>query len=421
LFQKMGTNIKKLVSTGFLHVFGSSILNKVIAFVASVVVVRILTKAEYGLFTYAWNTYSMVALLNGFGMASAIVQLCSETNNNSAVSESIYSFCIKTGQKFNILLACVIACCALFIPLRIPEAKYLLLMLSVFPFLAFFYDGTLCYIRSKKNNILYSKITLLNTFLLFVSTSLLVMVFKEYGMVLGYILSYVISIAFSRRSISGVSQIKSLDMANKRNALKIGGVSMINNGLSELLYLLDVFVIGIIISDESVIAAYKVATQIPSALMFIPTTLVIFIYPYFAEKRNDRKWCLQNYKTVLKIMGAFNFAITAFLFALAPFIITVIYGASYMDSLVPFRILIVNYFFAGTFRIISGNLLVTQQKLKFNLFVTIVCSTTNIIADYFLIKHWGSCGAAVATLIVVVLSSVLSTSYLVHCLKKDAE
>ena len=84
-------------------------------------------------------------------------------------------------------------------------------------------------------------------------------------------------------------------------------------------------------------------------------------------------------------MGSLNLVISVLLFAFAPVIIRLLYGEQYMDSVYIFRILSINYFFSGTFRIISGNLLVTQRKLKFNFFVALVSGTINAIADYFFV------------------------------------
>ncbi len=66
--EKVLPKIKTLLRTGFFHIFGSSVINKIIAFLSSVVLVRILTKAEYGVFTYAWNIYSIILILNGMGI-----------------------------------------------------------------------------------------------------------------------------------------------------------------------------------------------------------------------------------------------------------------------------------------------------------------------------------------------------------------
>ena len=89
------------------------------------------------------------------------------------------------------------------------------------------------------------------------------------------------------------------------------------------------------------------------------------------------------------------------------------YGVEYLDAVVPFKILTVNYFFSGTFRAIAGNLLVTQRKLGFNTFVAILSGVLNVIADVIFIMNYGSVGAAVATLSIVVLCSILNTVYLI--------
>lgn len=88
------------------------------------------------------------------------------------------------------------------------------------------------------------------------------------------------------------------------------------------------------------------------------------------------------------------------------------YGNHYLDSVIPFRILVINYFFSGTFRSIAGNLLVTQRKLEFNTFVAIISGILNIVADIVLIFRFGAVGAAYATLIIVILCSSLNVGYL---------
>ena len=95
------------------------------------------------------------------------------------------------------------------------------------------------------------------------------------------------------------------------------------------------------------------------------------------------------------------------------------FGAQYLDAVPVFRILSLNYFISGTFRILSGNLLVTQRKLKFNLFVAVVSSAVNIIANFLFIQWWGAIGAAIATVLVVVISSILSTTYLIITFKRN--
>ena len=72
----------------------------------------------------------------------------------------------------------------------------------------------------------------------------------------------------------------------------------------------------------------------------------------------------------------------------------------------------VSYFFSGSFRVLFGNILFIIHKVKVNLIIGIIDALANIVLDIVLIRKWGSVGAAYATLIITILSSLLSGIYL---------
>ena len=61
----------------------------------------------------------------------------------------------------------------------------------------------------------------------------------------------------------------------------------------------------------------------------------------------------------------------------------------------------------------------TQRKLGFNFFVALISGGVNVVADFYLISSMGSIGAALATVLVVIVSSILSTAYLIYTFKKN--
>ena len=117
-------------------------------------------------------------------------------------------------------------------------------------------------------------------------------------------------------------------------------------------------------------------------------------------------------------MGAINAFITVVLVIFGELVIKIFFGAQYLDTLPIFRLLVINYFFSGTFRVLAGNLLITQRKLKFNLYVGILTGSLNIVADIVFISWWGVMGAAYATILVVLISGALNTGYLFYTLNK---
>lgn len=412
--QSLKVKIKKLFRTGFFHVFGGDVINKVIAFMSSIVLVRLLTKSEYGNFSFAWNIYNIVILFNGLGIVSGTLQLCSENSDNAEMQERICRYGTKTGLKWNIILALILLGLGLWAPLSISGAQYLLILLCLLPFLQFLFQQSTTLLRSQKRNREFARTNVTNTAMIFVLSVAGSILFREKGLVFSYYFAYLISlvILILLPKVKVYAKNSSIPHKTSRDLIKISVISMCNNSLSQMLYLIDVFVIGLVMANEMAVASYKAATLIPTALSFIPISVITYVYPYFAEHRNDLKWCRSHYKKLLLAMTVMNFIISAVLFAGAPLIISICFGSQYQDAVLPFRILSVSYFFSGTFRVISGNLLVTQRKLKFNLFVAIISGAVNVILDYILILSYGMIGAAVATLSVVILTSIMSTLYL---------
>jgi len=413
--------VKKAFKTGFFHIFGSSVINKIVTFLSNIILVRILSKAEYGIFTYAWNIYSIIILLNGLGMEAGVLQMSSEKSGDESYLRKICSVGTRIGLMFDLVLAVVMLGIGMCIPLKVEGAKELVCALCLLPAFQFLYHLTTVSLRSQKRNQQYAKITMLNTMMIFIVSIIGALCFQEMGLILGYYVAYSVSIVvgYFAFNVQLFSKKSKLEIKERNSLLSISLVSMLNTGISQLLYLLDVFVLGIIVAEETVLASYKVATIIPSALVFIPVSLITYLYPYFAEHRQDGVWCLKRYGQVVIGLGMFNLLITVVLYVLAPTIIELFYGEIYLDALPVFRLLAVNYFISGTFRVLSGNLLVTQRKLKFNSVVAIVSGLINVVADYFFISWWGSLGAAYATVVVVIVSSVMSTTYLIYTFKKN--
>lgn len=417
------SKIKTLIRTGFFHIFGASAINKVLAFLCNIVLLRIISKTEYGVFTYAWNIYSIVILFSGMGITSGILQLCSEHAGDEEYSKRATDYGTRFGLRFNLILVAVLLGIGLFAPLKIESSRTILVATCLMPIVQLYFELININLRVKKLNKEYARMQLSNTVIFYLVTLSSAFVLREMGLVVGHYVSWIASI------ILGTFIMKVSLLSNKRESvgkdkvpmLKISLISMTNNSLSHLLYLLDVFVLGIVDPQETILASYKAATLIPTALSFIPASLMTYLYPYFAQHRKDNAWCRKYYKLTVLGFGAFNILVSAFLVILAPIIVKFTYGTQYLDCVPVFRILSINYFISATFRSLSGFLLMARRALKFNLFVAIVSSVVNIIADYFFIQWWGSIGAAFATVLVVLVSSILSTTYLIYLYNRKNE
>lgn len=417
--QKIEKGLKKLRTTGFFHIFSSSVINKIIVFASGIILVRILTKSGYGIYTYANNILNFCKLASGFGVVSAMLQLCSESKDYNLRSQ-IYGYCFRFGTIFNLFLAVAILLVSLFVPLPIKGSNECLSLMCCIPLFHIIFDLQTTSLRTELKTKEYAYANTLSTVLTFVFSCSLSFLFREKGLICAQYASLLLAVILVGVLFKTKVSFKKVELDNtiKKSLFSIGGVSMANNGLSQLMYLLDVFVLGIVLKDESIVASYKIATTIPTALTFIPLSVIVYVYPYFARNKNNKKWLISNYKKLTAVMGAANLVIGGLLFALAPFIIRIVFGTQYLDAVEPFRVLSISYIFSGTFRIIGGNLLVTQRKLTFNLIIAAVSGALNTVLNVFFITAYGSVGAAIATIITVIVTSVLNTWYLIRTFRR---
>jgi len=407
---------KKLFSTGFFHVFGSNVINYLLAFFCSVFVIAIVSKNEYGVYSTALNRLSFFTLASALGLISGVLQVGSENAKNPAVNLEVYQFGLSRGAAFNLILGGAILVCSFFIPEKIQGSNHYLAMLSFIPFVECINGFQKVYFRTTLNNKAFAYLNTTSSVLLVICSVVGAYLWKIPGLIIGrYVAALLTDLAGSLvfKAPLGLT-FRRCEKKMKDLIMKISLVSMMNNGISSLLSIFDIFVISEVIADEAVVAEYKAAIMIPTAASFVTQAVITYVYPYFSLNRNNKSWVKTRFKQVILIMGAVNLVISLILFIFAPFIVKLFFGERYMGSVGIFRISSINVFFLGTFRMIPGNLLVTQRKLRYNFFVTLASGVLNVISNYVLVSRIGAIGAAWTTLIITMFSGFMFMTYFVH-------
>ena len=81
-----------LLKGGFFDIVGAGTLNKAIATIMSIVLVRVLSKYDYGVYSYAFNIASFFIIFNGLGATSAALQLCCEAYQDKDRERRLYAY-----------------------------------------------------------------------------------------------------------------------------------------------------------------------------------------------------------------------------------------------------------------------------------------------------------------------------------------
>lgn len=409
IYRKIKDAIFLFLNTGFIHIFGSMVFRSATSFVIGVLLVRLLPKDIFGTYSYAFNILSIVMIFSGLGVSSALLQKSSESDNQ-LLKNKLFNYSNRFGVKNDVLMFLFILILGIMIPFPVSGANTLFLMMGLLPLLNLILYLQQTHLRVSYKNREYGFSVIFLSILLLILSPLFAFLFSGVGVILSSYISTFCTIIFVSVKFHVVPSFKKVEIKKNetKDLFKIGLLSLFNNGLSQILYLADLFILGIVLTDSEVIASYKVATIIPSALIIIPSAVLMYVYPYFARKQNDYVWLKKNYFKLSLTSGVFYFLISLFLFLFAPLIITTLYGNQYSESIGIFRVLSISFFISATFRITSGNILVTQRKLSYNSINAVISGVLAIILNSILITRYGSIGAAYSQLLTVIVTSIIS-------------
>ncbi len=417
--EQLKENAKKLYNAGLAHIFGSSFLNKVLFFCGNVIVVRVLTKEEFGTFGFADSIMAFVINFSGLGMATGVLQFCSQ-KRPEAEKRAFASFGLKFGIFATIGICIIAFIYGLLGPFAIPKAKMVFLIYAFYPIPYFIYYYNNAVLRCNKENKKYALLTNVNASVYVISAIIFTVILREIGLVVAGYTSMLLSSFLGRYYVKKYGFKKEplpINGKQKKAMIKYSFYSFSSNIMTNVLIIMDIFLIGVLIAEPTDIATYKIATAIPLALMIIPNSIVVFVYPYFAENQNNYKWVKENTKKLITASAGLNAVVTIMLILLAPYIIKILWGESYLDAVLPFRILSVNYFVQSTLRFNIINLMGALNKAEIVFRVNFIAMIINIILDVLFIYKFGILGAAIATLLTVIVTSLILVPTFIKHLK----
>ena len=276
-------------------VFSSSILSKIIGFILSVLIVRILPETVYGNISYAMSIMMIIIPMSGMGLHHSLLRYGSIESDNENKNNLFVRF-LKSGSIASVFMIITLILFSKLISKNVPDAQKFILLLSPLILTFFISELLFSYFRTQKNNKQYSFGMILKSILMLV----LCIVFSIIAGGDGYVIAYVvvplivaILMLIKGKNIYGINIAQSNDM-QMSEYIKYGLWVGVGTIASKLVVMLDIIMVGNIIGDSLQLAIYKVATIIPTNLMFIPMLLLRTDYVYFAEKYQNTKFLI-NY------------------------------------------------------------------------------------------------------------------------------
>lgn len=403
--------IKRLYNSGALHITIGTFATKFVAFFGSIVVVRLLSKSDYGLMSYVENIYSYALLLAGLGLSNGILRYLVITEDIHK-KKQFFLYIVKKSMIIDIIISFLLCTLAIFmvIPDNYAPARYLIPIVALLLPFQDLLNEELFTIRSFFKNKLYA-------YLAFGSSTLLII-----GRIVGAITNGVNGVLWSRVFINAIfacflllficktifphDHVPSLNKDDKRSVNSYSLQYMITNGFWAIIMLNDTFLLGMLLNDPSGLADYRVAYVLPGNISIFATAIGVYVGPYFTKNENDILWIRRNYKRVF-VLSALVVAVVATIIAVfAETIIRFMYGEQYVNTVDLMRLLLLSAFINSGLRYTSANLLAAMGEIRCNMIVSGIGIIVQIVLDYILITRVGVIGVAISNCVVFALMGV---------------
>ncbi len=396
--------------------FMGSFGHKIISFLISLLIIRAMSKSEYGNWAYALTIVSVAFPFKGLGLENSLMRF-GALKSNLKDKYNLYRFTRKQGLLISILLAISIMLIAPFITKKMNDAYALLILLACWLPSSFLMESKQSYFRLIKEHKTYS--------ISQISQGLVVLAIGYLGYKLWGSLAFaavfsitpaIVQFLFKTSSVEPVEKIQ-WEQTNKKKFYSYGLLTAFTMVVSQLLFYLDVFLIeNLVPNPEEQLAIYRTATLIPINLGFIAIAYVNNDFVHLSENSEDKNYLLSYLKNYYKLFGLYSLmAILCFMLPANYWV--KIFGEGYAEAGPIFSILVIAILGSILFRIPAGNILAAIGLVKINTWVSYSAIILNGIISYFLILEYGIIGAAYGTAIILWSAGIFSLVYLLRHIK----
>ena len=167
--------------------------------------------------------------------------------------------------------------------------------------------------------------------------------------------------------------------------------------------------------DDTSVGFYSLASSINNMWVFILQAIIDSIYPTIMKLHKDgdvpgfEKKNRQLYAIVIYV----SMFVSIVFFVFGKYAIHFLYGEAYLEATEPLKI-ITWYTIFSYLGVARNAWIVCENKQKYLKYMYLSAAGINIVLNYLMIPIWGACGAAVASLVTQVCTSVV----LPYCIKE---
>lgn len=392
-----------------------------------IAIIRILDKGEFGLIAYALTVVSFFAPFVGAGLHQGFLRY-GALSQGQLDKKVLFDITLKKGFKYTALMIVLFIIISPLLSIKLSGSILYLLLIGFQLLGLFLFQMIQIYCRMIHRNKLYAILETKNNLLLLISNIGMAYFFGGMGYVISIIcvplfmgLYYLKKLKLSPINITKrrIEKIKSSFPYDFKELFSYGLYTSAGGVISQLLFAIDILLIGNILTDSAeLIAQYKASSIIPFSLLMISIAVITTDFVKLTSEAIKDKNVLKNYYlNYLKIFSIISIGIFLFFYFFSEPLLS-IFGEDYKGHARLMNIFAVGVIGGLLIRIPMGNMLSVIGWPKVNAIFSAIVLVVNLITNYFMIKWYGIEGAAITTSALMWFSGFLSLGAFVYYLQK---
>lgn len=388
------------------YVLSATIIARLLSFVASWVALKLISNNELGVVLFAYNIIIFLVPISGFGLHQSLIRYGALIKTDKE-KNALFLYVYRKGIIASFVLIFLIIISCYFINFKFENTFLYVVILSFIILPSFLFEIIRAQFRLQHNNKYFAFTELVHSVILLVNIFLLSYFFKE----LGYAIALIIAPLLT--SVFFIKKLK-IDFKSKINLKitdftfwKYGFFASLSNVLTQLLFVIDILLIGYLLEDTEMITIYRYISIIPFSLLFLPQVFIATDFVTFTEKNFDKNYILNYIKSYIVFFTLCSVFLLIFSWAFSSQILS-IFDPNFVKYTDTFLILMLGIAGIYIFRGLFGNLLSSIGKAHVNYYIASLALIINIISNYYLIPIYGIKGAAITSAILMWFTGILS-------------
>lgn len=380
--------------------------SRLLSLLASWIALQFIDNTALGIVLFSYNIILFLLPISGLGLSQSLIRF-SALSKDAEDRNSIFLYVLKYGLLSSIGMILLVIISSLFIPFDFKDGHFYMIFLSFLIIPNFLLEIIKAQLRLNHDNKNFAYSDFLYSIIFVLSITVLTYYLKEIGYIIALLITPLLtSLFFIKKLKVNAKKIKRIPELNFA-FWKYGFFASLSNVITQLLFVIDILLIGYLIKDPEMITNYRYISLIPFSLLFLPRVFINTDFVTFTEKIYDKNYILEYIKSYMLLFLIIS--------------VSLIIGSYFFGSLVLrllddsfaiygsiFFILMVGISGILIFRGLFGNLLSSIGKANINYYIASGALLFNIISNYYLIPLYGIKGAAITSAILMWVTGITS-------------